>query len=87
MTFERGGLENESFFIIVLVVVRLAALKSVKAVKQGPTEGLKSGKNKSVLVVVVAFFSVSFSQQRLCTPAAAAEERSEDQPQQRPNVC
>ena len=75
-----------AFFIIVLVVVRLAALKSVKAVKQGPTEGLKSGKNKSVLVVVVAFFSVSFSQQRLCTPAAA-EERSEDQPQQRPNVC
>ena len=81
-------IENESFFIIVLVVARLAALKSVKAVKQGPTEGLKSGKNKSVLVVVVAFFSVSFSQQRLCTPAAvAAEERSEDQPQQRPNVC
>ena len=84
VTFERGGLENEPFFIIVLVVVRLAALKSVKAVKQGPTEGLKSGKNKSVLVVVVAFFSVSFSQQWSTVVVA---EQSEDQPRQRPNVC
>jgi len=82
----REGLENESFFTVSVVSWwQLLALKSEKqAVKQGPKEGLKSGKNKSSTVAVVAFFSVSFSQQWSTVVAA---EKSEDQPRQRPNVC